>query len=102
MNSFSIYLKKCFFLVKSLGKYSAVLLPAEELTDPEEKPKWIPELDDSEDDQFYEEPVVKEPKPKKSKNNTSIAKKSTVKSETISDDSEEDETFVLDSTEQVS
>lgn len=45
--------------VKALGKNSAILLPAEEITDPEEPSKWIPEIDDSDDD-FY---VMEEPTP---------------------------------------
>lgn len=57
--------------------HSAVLLPAEEITDPERSPKWIPDDDDDGDEAFYEE--LAEPQPKKAKKNSAKRRKSKTK-----------------------
>lgn len=83
--------------IKSLGEHSAVLLPAEEITDPSEDPssKWVPDLDDDLSDDFY----AGESPPKKTKKNakqkTKKAKKTPSTEEAMSEDSEEEETITL-------
>lgn len=85
-----------------MGKYSAVLLPAEEITDPDDAAdsKWIPELDDDMSDEFYSsntEPTKAEPKDKKRKKDKNVtAKKPKAIAAMEADDSEEDETIVME------
>lgn len=81
-----------------MGKYSAVLLPAEEITDPdnESDSKWIPELDDDIGEEFYPQEIqntatVKKDKKKKK---TKASKRKSVEAEP--DDSEEEETITME------
>lgn len=90
------------FSVKSLGENSAVLLPAEEVTDPEvsTETKWIPELENEFSDEFYpdEEPTAKKNANKKQSKKKSANQKKAIKRKSIEaeDESEEDETVTLE------
>lgn len=83
-----------------MGKYSAVLLPAEEITDPDVEPnsKWIPEIDEDLSEEFYPQEIQstkaekKDKKKKKAKNVTNKRKSVEVASE----DSEEEETITME------
>lgn len=90
-----------------MGKYSAVLLPAEEITDPdnETNAKWIPELDDDVSDEFYPsesqhfktEKIDKKMKKKKTKVSTNKQRSKAVSEDSA--DSEEEETITMETTE---
>lgn len=86
--------------VKPVSKYSAVLLPAEEVagdSDGSHSPTWIP-IDETEE-KFYEE--TPELKSKKIKDEPA-AKKIKKEPQAMSEDSEEEETITLDNSEHVS
>lgn len=79
-----------------------MLLPAEEITDPDEvtKSQWIPDLDDDSGEDFYagEAPTKKaktadQKKPKKSRKKKPV--------EAMSEDSEEDDTITLENPDQM-
>lgn len=82
-----------------MGKYSAVLLPAEEITDPDQPTsKWIPEIDEDISDEFYPEviePIAAKKKDKKRKKATVTINKQK-SGEAASDDSEEEETITME------
>lgn len=76
--------------IQSLGKHSAVLMPAEEMSsDDEFADSWIPELDGDVEDAPMQpaEPIKIESRKKKNKSK---------KSATAADDSEEEETVVME------
>lgn len=85
-----------------MGKNSAVLLPAEEITDPDNESgeKWIPEIDEDISEEFYPQEVdqniqterkEKKEKKKKKAKSTSSKQKSLPES-----DSEEEETITME------
>lgn len=84
--------------IKATGKHSAVLLPAEEITDNPNNENWIPEFDDDdgedyEDDQEIAETQPKEVPTKMQKVNKGKSKRKPTK--TDASDSEEEETIEL-------
>lgn len=83
-----------------MGKYSAVLLPAEEITDPdnETESKWIPEIDDDISDEFYPQEIqsTKVEKKRKGKKKITIAAGKQKTDAEGSGDSEEEETTTME------
>lgn len=81
--------------IKSLGENSAVLLPAEELS--EEDENWIPDLDDDDGEGgFYFNPAVSDAPATKSEKKPERKRKKPKQSKAMSDDSEEEETVVME------
>lgn len=83
-----------------MGKYSAVLLPAEEITDPDREPdsKWIPEIDEDLSGEFYSEqpPSINPEKKSKKKKKAKTGASKQTPNEAVSEDSEEEETITMD------
>lgn len=85
-----------------MGEQSAVLLPAEEYTDPDTEPnsKWIPEIDEDISDEFYPEEVqtTKAPKKDKKKNKAAAAAAANKRKADAaqSEDSEEDGSIAME------
>lgn len=91
--------------IKSLGQNSAVLMPAEELSESDEE-NWIPDMDDDDDDgknSFYASELMDERVPSSAKTETKSdrkrkrpKKKKEQTQEIVVSDSEEEETLVME------
>lgn len=83
-----------------MGKYSAVLLPAEEITDPdkESNSKWVPEIDEDIGEEFYSQEIqtIKAGEKDKKRKTASVTEDKRKSGEAESDDSEEEETITME------